>query len=109
MKRENIDSIIELLQNNEIRDMSVNIYSFQKFCLCYVDTDLLDLNTNTMNFNTTPIAYVYGTGVYLKDNVPTDSFKYGIKNNNKISWSIPISFDISSEDLMKMMKLKNFW
>ena len=102
-----IDSILDCLKDNGINKISIGPSNYRDIAEAY--GAYLDVITVTLDFNRSPVAHLFGFPIYLNISIINDHFKYGIEVDNKIHWSIPISFDISVSDLNKMIKLKNYW
>lgn len=100
--------VCSCLIDHKIEYMRVNFSMFQYLWASLTDSEL-DCVTHTIDFSRSPAAYLLGIPLFISNEVTSGNFNYGIKKDNKISWSIPISINTSLEDLCKIIKLKNYW
>jgi hypothetical protein len=99
------DNILILLDNN----ISAIIVGLNLYDDLRITNSEFIMNVDTIELNKTASAYLYDCEIFLNLNMKPHVFKYGIRKDNKMNWSIPISSNITSKELEKIIKLKNFW
>jgi hypothetical protein len=102
---DNLRILIECLRNNNISIIAVGVGTYQKLCFDYFAV----IQTQTIDFKRSAAAHFCGTEIFLNIGIVGREFKFGIKKDNKISWSIPIKLTTTPQELAKIIKLKNYW